>query len=259
MNRIVLANNVITSINLSKAITYEFKEELINKLKLKINKDTSLEIIINNDFDTKLDFQIELDTNVKCVLTSIITGEKTKILSKYSLKENSYLKLIKINDVMTINQRDIVNLNGQKANIDYILKTISKNNEKYDLVINHNASKTTSNLFNHGVNILKGSLCFNITTYVTNGHKDCLANQNNRIINLTDNNCTIRPNLLIDEVDVIANHSALIGAFKDSELFYMQRLGLDKITANQLLIKGFINSKIDNKKLIDKIFSKYWR
>ena len=62
--------------------------------------------------------------------------------------------------------------------------------------------------------------------------------------------------MLIDEVDVSANHSALIGSFKDDELFYMQRLGIDKVEANKLLIKGFINNKISLK--LANHFKKYW-
>ena len=117
-------------------------------------------------------------------------------------------------------------------------------------------SKTISDITTHGVNI-SGNLYFNVTTYIPKGMVSSVTNQNNRIINLTNNECTIRPNLLIDEYDVIANHSALIGSFKDEEIFYMQRLGIDKNTANKLLIEGFLKSKLNN--TLSNNFKKYWR
>ena len=136
------------------------------------------------------------------------------------------------------------------------MKTVGKNIEKYDLLVNHNSCKTESNIIINGLN-LSGNLYFTVSTYIPFGNKFCVANQQNRIVNLTNNECVIKPKLLIVEVDVIANHSALIGGFKDEELFYMQRLGLDKTLASKLLIEGFLKQKI-TEKLANK-FNKYWR
>lgn len=249
MNRIIISNNQFDLNN----IEYNYKEDLISKLNLKVIKNTKLELII--DKEIKLDINIELLDDVKLDFV-IIKKDKTKILTKYKLNENSILNITEISDSDIINERNIINLNGKNSKINFILKTVCKNNEKYDIVINHNNIKTESNVVTNGVNI-SGNLYFTVTSYVPKGIKKCIVNQQNRIINLTDNECLIRPNLLIDEVDVIANHSALIGSFKDEELFYMQRLGIDIATANKLLIEGFIKSKI-NKNLANH-FKKYWR
>lgn len=249
MNRIIISNNQFDLNN----IEYNYKEDLISKLNLKVIKNTKLELII--DKEIKLDINIELLDDVKLDFV-IIKKTKTKILTKYKLNENSILNITEISDSDIINERNIINLNGKNSKINFILKTVCKNNEKYDIVINHNNIKTESNVVTNGVNI-NGNLYFTVTSYVPKGIKKCIVNQQNRIINLTDNECLIRPNLLIDEVDVIANHSALIGSFKDEELFYMQRLGIDIATANKLLIEGFIKSKI-NKNLANH-FKKYWR
>lgn len=249
MNRIIISNNQFDLNN----IEYNYKEDLISKLNLKVIKNTKLELII--DKEIKLDINIELLDDVKLDFV-IIKKAKTKILTKYKLNENSILNITEISDSDIINERNIINLNGKNSKINFILKTVCKNNEKYDIVINHNNIKTESNIVTNGVNI-SGNLYFTVTSYVPKGIKKCIVNQQNRIINLTDNECLIRPNLLIDEVDVIANHSALIGSFKDEELFYMQRLGIDIATANKLLIEGFIKSKI-NKNLANH-FKKYWR
>lgn len=249
MNRIIISNNQFDL----KNIEYKYKEDLINKLKLKIIKNTKLELII--DKEIKLDISIELLDDVKLDLV-VIKKEKTKILTKYKLNENSILNITEISDSDIINERNIIDLNGINSKINFILKTVCKNNEKYDIVVNHNNKNTTSDIITNGVNI-SGNLYFTVTAYVSNGNKNCVVNQQNRIINLTDKECLIRPNLLIDEVDVIANHSALIGSFKDEELFYMQRLGIDKTMANKLLIEGFIKNKIN--KTLANHFKKYWR
>jgi Fe-S cluster assembly protein SufD len=90
----------------------------------------------------------------------------------------------------------------------------------------------------------------------------CIVNQNNRIINLTNNKCEIKPNLYIDSYDVEASKSALIGKFSDEEMFYIQSRGIDYNNALKLLITGFLTSDIKNKKIISNInknIIKYWR
>lgn len=249
MNRIIISNNQFDL----KNIEYKYKEDIINKLKLIVIKNTKLELII--DKEIKLDVNVELLDNVKLDLV-VIKKNKTKILTKYKLNENSILNITEISDSNIINERNIIDLNGINSKVNFILKTVCKNNEKYDVVVNHNNKNTTSDIITNGVNI-SGNLYFTVTSYVLNGNKNCVVNQQNRIINLTDKECLIRPNLLIDEVDTIANHSALIGSFKDEELFYMQRLGIDKETANKLLIEGFIKNKLN--KTLANYFKKYWR
>ena len=252
MNKILLNKNL--DYQLDNSITIEYKEDFINKLDLKILKSTKLELII--DEIDKLDINIEIDKDIVLELVEIKKNNKFKILSKYILNENSVLNLTKINDLDTINERNYISLDGINSKLNLVLKTISKSLEKYDFIINHNYSNTISDITTHGIN-LSGNLYFNINTHVLNDRKNCIANQNNRIINLTANECMIRPNLLIDEVDVEANHSALIGNFKEDELFYIQRLGLDKEKATKLLIEGFLKSKIDEE--YANILKKYWR
>ena len=255
MNKIILANNNI-EYSLDEKIDHALEKDIVDKLKLKIKRNTKLEITIKNSFETKFEIQIELAKNVTLDLTEIKKGEKSKFSKKITLKENSVLHLIEINDIETINERTIIYLNGEGSKVDTILKTVSKNTEKYDFSIHHNANKTQSDIITNGVNI-DGNLYFTITTFIPKGKKDCLANQNNRIINLVEKDCVIRPNLLIDEVDVTANHSALIGSFKDEELFYIERLGIQKEIATKLLIEGFIKNKLSNK--LANHFKKYWR
>ena len=254
MNKIIIGNEI--KYKLDDKIKCDYTDDLIKKLKIKVLKNTKLEININLKEEIKLDIQIELEDNVKLKLIEVKKNVKTKILNKYNLNSNSNIEIIKINNINTINEKDIVNLNGENANCDIILKTVSKSLEKYDLLINHNKLNTTSNIVTNGLNI-SGNLYFTVTTYVPNGIKNCICNQQNRIINLVDKECVIKPNLLIEEVDVTANHSALIGSFKDDEIFYMQRLGISKEDANKLLIEGFLKSKIDNKLALE--FKKYWR
>lgn len=252
MNKIIIAND--NHFELNDCITIEQSCDLINKIKLTVLKNTSLEIIIKND--QKIEFQIKVEDNVKLNLKEIKLKSKIKALFKYELGKNSNLNLIKICDTNTINERSIINLNKDNAKVYCLLKSVSQSNKKYDFLINHNSSNTISEIITNGLNI-KGSMIFNVTTFIPKDSINCIANQNNRIINLNNEECVIRPNLLIDNENVSANHSALIGTFKDDEIFYLNRLGLNYEKATKLLIEGFIKNGLSNK--LANYFKKYWR
>lgn len=257
MNKIHIKNNKIVIQNTS-SIIMNYQLDDIPKLKLDILKNAQLEILIDSEMETKMEIQMDIKPNVICTVQIQNKGKKSKILSKYDVGKNSQLKLIKINDINVTSQRDIIDLKWEYAEIEYILKTICTNKEKYNVTVNHLAKNTKSSVINHGINLKKGTLTFDVSTSIVKGMKESVANQNSRIINLTNQECMIRPSLLIDEEDVIANHSAHIGSLKDEELFYLQRVGIPYAEAIRLLLQGFIKSLVDEKK-ITKIFEKYWR
>lgn len=256
MNKIVLKDNSYEIIKSDDKIEFVINEEYINKIKFIVNGNTKLELVYDNLSEMKYDISFEIKENIKLEFIDIKKNNKVKSLYKYTLKKNSILNIIKVCDILSINERNIINLNGENSKLYCLLKTVCKSVEKYDFVINHNSKNTISDIITNGVNI-SGNLYFNVTTYIPNGSSGSIANQNNRIINLVDNECLIRPNLLIDEYDVSANHSALIGNFKDEEFFYIQRLGLDLNSAKKLLIKGFLKNKLNDK--LSSNFKKYWR
>ena len=256
MNKIILSNNNYEIVNEDLKLDFIYENDYINKIKNTVNKSTKLELIFKDEIDKKFDISFEIEDNVKFNLIEIKKNCKVKILFKYNLKKSSNANIIKVNDINSINEKNIINLNDINASIKLLLKTVSKNIEKYDFAINHNSKNTNSEIINNGIN-LSGNLYFTVSSYIPKGNCKCIANQNNRIINLTNNECLIKPNLLIDEYDVIANHSAVIGSFKDEEIFYLERLGINKTLANKLLIEGFLKSKLN--KTLANHFKKYWR
>lgn len=263
MNKIKIVNDQINSISIDDSILYSINENIfgVKIIKFNIIKDTSLSI--NYDFTelTKLEFIFELEKGVNLDLNEIKNGESSKIRTTYILNNNSNLNMLKFNDVNTISESIIVNLNGKNSKINYIFKTISKDKEKYELIINHNNSNTESFIKNNGVAIKNGKIKFIVSSFVPAQKKECNVNQVNRIINLTKNKCEIKPNLYIDEYDVSANHSALIGNFSEEEMFYLQSRGIEKNEALMLLIKGFMISDINTtlEEEINKKIEKYWR
>lgn len=265
MNKILIDKEIVELKKITKNLDVKinYRHDLFGITKIDINVLNSCDLQIDYLLDnTKFDIKINVHPNVCFNMYEIKKGNKGKIQYTFNIEENSQVNISKYNNVTQHREMIISNLNGSKAIINYIFKSICKTKELYDLVINHKAFKTVSNIKNNAVNIDGGKVIFQVSSYVSNGIKNCTVNQNNRIINLTNNKCEIRPNLYIDEFDTVANHSALIGGFDPKEIFYLKSRGIKEVDANKLLITGFLLSDLNSNNLIREIkrnIKEYWR
>ena len=265
MNKIILENDKIKTKEIEN-IKYDiFTNDTfgITSLTLEINENTELELEYNFKEMTKIETIIIVNKNSNLKLYEKLTGTNAKLRTKYYIKENAQVKTSKFNDIEKIKEYTIINLDEKHANIEYNLKTISEHEENYDILTYHNASETISKINPNGVNIEEGKIKFNVSTFIPKDITGCDASQNNKIINLTDNECIINPNLYIDENDVTASHSAWIGTYKKEELFYLESRGIEKQEATKLLTKGFITNNLEiteaEKEQIKTIIDNYWR
>lgn len=167
----------------------------------------------------------------------------------YNVSNNS--KLVVYQYGINIDNNIIINLNGENANVEYHYSTINYDDHKYKIEVNHNNSKTISNLYNHGINVLDNKLNFDITGNVLNKSDKCECNQKNQILNISDGKSTILPKLLIDNYDVVSSHSAYIGKFKDEILFYLMSRGISEKVSYDLLIKNFLINGCKNKEILE--------
>ena len=266
MNKIKVVDDSLELANINNNIKIEYyeKESLfgINEIKLVVEKSCDLDIEIKLKDKTKLSFSINVLADVKLNLNILTIGNSGKVKYTYNLYNNSNINVFKFQNIDSIKESVTINLNEENSKIDYNFKTIGNNKETYDYNIFHKANNSISNIKNNGVCIEDGIIVYQVSSFVPKNIIGCLVNQNNRIINLTNNKCEIMPNLYIDSSDVSASHSALIGKFSDEEMFYIQSRGIDYESAIKILISGFLTSDINDKKTlkeINKNINKYWR
>ena len=258
MNKIILNSseiNVSNNDDIIVSIEDKLDDYDIPKVNIKIIKSTNILMKYKNDSYSKYDVKIEVLDNICANIKEIKEEIDTKIQYKFYLRENSILNIDKFYDTKVIKELDIIYLDGKNATINYNFRNIIKNNTKYDIVIYHNNYNTKSNINNKCVTIDNGNVDLNVTSIIYNKIIGCNTTQNNKIINMNDSICKINPNLLIEEEDVIANHSAYIGKFDKDILFYMKSRGINESKAYKLLIKGFLQADEESEKIINK----YWR
>ena len=243
MNKIVIDNITNNSIN--------YKKE-DNKYIFDIDNNTDIDLTTNlNAIEIIFNIKENIILNIKRISD---VGNNIKYI--YNLDRNSSLFYNSFLTTEGNNEEHHIYLNEEYANVDFKIRTISKNTENYKIYVHHKANNTNSNILLRGVNN-EGTIHFYVLGEVLKDIKNCYVNQDNRIYTFNQNKCTIDPILLIENNDVVANHAAFIGKFDEETLFYLMSRGISKNNAIKLLVRGFLN--IDNDEEILSIINKYWR
>ena len=211
-------------------------EEEINNLV--IEEDTEL---VFNFKDTSRDIYIVVEDNICLNIVDISFNTSNKI--NITLKNDSRV----IYNTFSINSGDYIYtlLDGEYSNVVINNSVVNNDDTKMKFVIEHNNTNTSSNLSNHGVNNSSGTLYFNVDSKINRSASLACANQENKIINLVKGDSKILPNLLVDNYDVSASHSAYISDFDKESMFYLKSRGISEKDARRLLLEGFLIGNLD--------------
>lgn len=211
-------------------------EEEINNLV--IEEDTEL---VFNFKDTSRDIYIVVEDNICLNIVDISFNTSNKI--NITLKNDSRV----IYNKFSINSGDYIYtlLDGEYSNVVINNSVVNNDNTKMKFVIEHNNTNTFSNLSNHGVNNSSGTLYFNVDSRINRSASLACADQENKIINLVKGDSKILPNLLVDNYDVSASHSAYISDFDKESMFYLKSRGISDNEARRLLLEGFLIGNLD--------------
>ena len=166
MNKLIVNGDEITS-DINKTINVNIKEKTdiydVTKIEIEVLKNTELVIEYINTGITKLDINIKVLKNIEFKLYELREENEIKVQYKYYLEEFSNMLVNKFYDCNKIKELVLIYLNGINSEINYNFNTISKDKQKIDLMVYHNNKNTISNITNIAVNMLNGSMTFNIT------------------------------------------------------------------------------------------------
>lgn len=231
----------------------------MNRIKVKDSelKDNILltEDKVLNYSNKKGNLDIKIDKKIKL----FIYLENCNLNIDFDINSNTVINIFTFNTNLNID----LNLNKSNIKLDYIYSTLNKDSNTYTLNINHNEKNIISNVINHGINLESEKLEFIVNAIVPKTITGIITKQDNKILLMKDNNSVIKPNLLIDNNDIEASHSAYLGDFKKEVIFYLKTRGITFDQARKMLAKSFLlgNMKISYEEinLILTKLDKYWR
>ncbi|MEW4355213.1 Fe-S cluster assembly protein SufD [Streptococcus pneumoniae] len=134
---------------------------------------------------------------------------------------------------------------GSHADMKVVALSSGKQVQGIDTRVTNYGRYSIGNILQHGVILEKGTLTFNGIGHIIKGAKGADAQQESRVLMLSDQaRSDANPILLIDENDVTAGHAASIGQVDPEDMYYLMSRGLDKATAERLVVRGFLGAVI---------------
>ena len=219
----------------------------MNKLIIDNNIDIN-DIVIDTDTDmvvdlsdTDLDIDIHVVDNVclKCFIKTNNTHNKIS----YHIDENCDVVINKL--AIDCGDTIAVTMNNINSSLKYNTSVINYKDNDYRQVIKHSSNNTNSLIVNHCINVLDSEFKFIVDGIIERNASKVNFKQDNKIINLNNGKSNILPNLIVDNDDIEASHSAYIGTFDPEVLFYMMSRGLTKKECDDLLIKAFLLNNME--------------
>ena len=134
---------------------------------------------------------------------------------------------------------------GSNAQVKVVAISGGHQIQGIDTRVTNMAPHSVGHILQHGVIRERGTLTFNGIGHILKGAKGADAQQESRILMLSDHaRGDANPVLLIDENEVTAGHAASSGRVDPDEMYYLMSRGLRKADAERLVIRGFLGSVI---------------
>lgn len=135
--------------------------------------------------------------------------------------------------------------NGSHANLKVVAVSTGRQVQGIDTRVTNYGHHSIGHILQHGVILERGTLTFNGIGHIIKGAKGADAQQESRVLMLSDKaRSDANPILLIEENEVTAGHAASIGQVDPEDMYYLMSRGLDRATAEQLVIRGFLGAVI---------------
>lgn len=146
---------------------------------------------------------------------------------------------------------------GSDSEVKVVALSGGRQRQCIDTRVTNYAPHSIGNITQRGVILGSSELIFNGIGKIIKGAHGANANQENRVLMLSDKaHGDANPILLIDENDVLAGHAASVGRVDEHQMYYLMSRGIPKKTAQRLVIRGFLGdvlSKLPSDKLRDRM------
>jgi len=146
-----------------------------------------------------------------------------------------------------------IDIEGENANAELYGMYLPDREQHVDnnIYVNHKVGNSNSNQFYRGILENNATAVFTGKVHINkNASKTKAYQKNNNILLSQQAKIHSKPQLIIENDDVVASHGSTVGQLDKEAIFYMQARGISKETAKTLMLIAFANEiteKINNK------------
>ena len=206
------------------------------------------EVVVDSDMIIVIELEeVERDLAINVMPNTCLRvfdcGDRTHNNITYNISENCNVIVNKLSKDSC--DKLVININGRDSDVEIHNSIINYGNNSYTVTLNHFEEHSVSKIINHAINTGDNEFKFIVDGVISRKAIDTKLRQDNKIVNLKNGKSSILPNLIVDNDEIEAEHSAFIGSFDEDKEFYLQSRGIPKEECEKLLIKAFLLNSMD--------------
>jgi len=164
-----------------------------------------------------------------------------------NFNENVIANVGKNSKLLLVNLGGSVKTTINGENSSAITKSLFIDNVEANVEIIHNAENTKSELITKSILFENSKEKIKELIRINNNAKNSKGHQKKEVLLLGENiDISTAPNLEINNNEVECSHGCSIENINEESLFYMMTRGLNEKESKKEIIKGFVNSIIDD-------------
>lgn len=221
------------------------------------NESNTNDLIVDNDLILVLKYDgVSVDLNINVMPNTCLrvfdVSKNTHNNITYNIEKN--VKVFADKMGIDCNDNLVININDEESVVEFHNSLICYGDDEFKETINHNHSGSKCKIINHALNVKDKEFKFIVDGVIKKEAYDTIFRQDNKIINLHEGKSFILPNLIVDNNDIEASHSAYIGTFDEDDIFYMMSRGIKEKDAEKLLIRAFLINDMELEEKEEEIF-----
>ena len=208
-----------------------------------IKERENLDVLVSEiSPNSSLNINIDRNAHLNIAFLNKNNANNVKITAK--VRQNAQISLYFADFSSGENKVNVtLDLVEEGASADWHLSSLAseKDNKEFSVFVNHLSPRTFATSDNYGVCKDEGKLIFSGTSHINKGCIKSDTRQNAKIMVFDKDSIAVaKPILKIDENDLVAAHSAVVGKINDEHLFYLTSRGLSEREAKELIIYGYL-------------------
>ncbi|MCD8204223.1 MAG: SufD family Fe-S cluster assembly protein [Coprobacillus sp.] len=232
-------NSVSSALSQENFFTVSEKEGVIT---FEVESGNELSIVLEINEPHKFFFHVKRDTVLHLGLIGDHTIKDLKINGIIDENSEIYLYFADFSSEKNDFSWEF-ELAGKNAKGVFKVASLSsgKDSKRFDILVNHTGSGTYGLTDCYGVAKDDSFLSFYGNGHIYKGRTESRSVQNCRIMVFDENSHgVVKPVLQIDDNDIEASHSAILGKINPDQMFYMTSRGLTEQMAKELITYGYL-------------------
>lgn len=231
----------MTSSNITTKMIFDFSQN--KDLTIALNDNNAYLISLKN-VNNNCNLHIDSGKNNVILIDTLVRDNVSSLSIDGNIQDNSHLFFYfadfsqgkeKINVKFSLKQKN--------SSLVWRLSSLSSqfDDKEFDVSVVHECPDSFAQIDNYGVCKDDAKLVFSGESIILNKSSGCQSQQNAKIMVFDkESNGVVKPVLKIDENDVEASHTAVVGRINEEHLFYLTSRGLNEREAKQLITFGYL-------------------